>query len=158
MHKPGQWAHARRYEGLIHLTDWLPTFMGLAGVHDWAGAQAAKGVELDGFDVWDALTSNAASPRTTLLHNLDTSETWGSAIRVGDYKLIIAQAEQEWFPLPGSSGSGALTSAIGVNVSALAPLSPLPFPSPTPQYIPPIGQKQQPKIKLLEVAEVPFPM
>jgi hypothetical protein len=37
-------------------------------------------------------------------------------------------------------------------------LSPLPFPSPTPQYIHPHGQKQQPKIELLEVTEVPFSM
>ena len=45
------------------------------------------------------------------MHNSDASETWGSAIRIGDYKLIMHQSEQAWFPVPGSYWEGQNRSA-----------------------------------------------
>ena len=102
-------ARGTTYQGLIHLTDWLPTFMGLAtGAGDeWLEQRAntTRGADMDGVNVWAAMVSGEASPRTQIMHNLDSSGTWGSAIRVGDYKLIVAQAEMEWFPIPDSASS-----------------------------------------------------
>lgn len=86
------------YTGLIHISDWLPTFMGLATGGTWTPKDLPK--PIDGLDVWSAVTNNRESPRSELVHNLDTSENWPSAIRVGKYKLITGQRHEEWFPTP----------------------------------------------------------
>jgi len=102
--------HGTTYSGLLHLVDWLPTFMALAtdGKFD-ASKQVKK--ELDGFDVWDAIINNSTSPRTELVHNADSSQVRSSALRVGDYKLILYQQEQQWTPIPSFSYTGANISA-----------------------------------------------
>ena len=108
------------YDGLIHVSDFHATFFALAG-----GGPAALAA-LDGHDVWAALTSNASSPRTELLHNIDPvglcpskfplpagavcDGVYGSrnaALRVGDYKLIMGYPgdwpshQDGWVPVPG---------------------------------------------------------
>ena len=106
------------YHGLMHVSDWLPTLLNLAG----GNASAVSG--LDGHDVWPALASNATSPRTELLHNIDTFNGGGrdtsgfgnAAIRVGPLKLIV-----------GGPGDGTHFVPPGCNASVCTPPVPPPL-------------------------------
>lgn len=66
-------------DGVIHITDVLPTLAGLAG------ADLAKAKPLDGLDVWSTISEGAASPRTELVYNVDPL---AGAVRQGDMKLV----------------------------------------------------------------------
>jgi len=88
---------------LIHVSDWYPTLLGLAGVE---GDLSSK--PLDGHDVWSALVANTyPGPRKEMLYMCDTVVPEGGegaffdrvergpfmwhdvvALRVGDWKLI----------------------------------------------------------------------
>ena len=66
-------------DGMIHVVDMLPTIAGLAG------ASTAKCKTLDGLDVWPAISTGAASPRTEVIYNI---EPFRAGVRQGDWKLI----------------------------------------------------------------------
>eukprot|EP01060_Flectonema_neradi_P036748 TRINITY_DN716_c0_g1_i1.p1 TRINITY_DN716_c0_g1~~TRINITY_DN716_c0_g1_i1.p1 ORF type:complete len:628 (+),score=143.83 TRINITY_DN716_c0_g1_i1:42-1925(+) len=95
---------------LMHSTDWLPTL-----VEGIAGGSTSKTMPLDGHNQWTSITTNAATNRTMIIHNLPSKTAWtngstttcvanafpdsikggcpnfgitGGAIRVGDLKLL----------------------------------------------------------------------
>ncbi|OQV16695.1 Arylsulfatase B [Hypsibius exemplaris] len=64
---------------LYHISDWLPTFIRLAG-----GSPIDN---LDGYDIWDSISKGLPSPRKEILHQIDP--VWGEyALRWNQYKLI----------------------------------------------------------------------
>ena len=87
--------------GLIHISDWFPTILALAG-------RNTTGLTVDGFDVWKSITDGEPSPRKELLHNIDPLQNKHgclmnisnfdnrvqAAIRVGNWKLITGNPNQ----------------------------------------------------------------
>lgn len=57
------------YHGQVHVTDWLPTLMGLATNGEWESS--LSGADIDGSDIWSAVMSNSASPHTEIVHYAD---------------------------------------------------------------------------------------
>ena len=64
IHSPLLENPGRVSKDLIHVTDWLPTIVSLAGL------QIPKN-KFDGYDQWDTLQNEKASPREEILLNID---------------------------------------------------------------------------------------
>eukprot|EP01034_Spumella_vulgaris_P035511 gene35511-43782_t len=58
------------YEGQVHVTDWLPTFMGLATNGEWAGG--STGNTIDGADQWTSIISNGETSHPDMVLYLDS--------------------------------------------------------------------------------------
>ncbi|XP_014010051.1 arylsulfatase I [Salmo salar] len=107
-------------KALIHVSDWYPTLLSLAGAPEKDRGQ------LDGHNVWGAISQGLPCPRTEILFNIDPvsrrpgeadSRTlalngfgiWDTAlraaIRAGDWKLLTGNVgDGDWVPpqtLPG---------------------------------------------------------
>ena len=87
--KPGSVVNAP-----LHMVDWFPTLVNLAG----GSLQAGK--PLDGRDAWPAIAQGAATPHEDILHNITPI---GGALRVGDWKLIVGGQFSE---TDGGEGGG----------------------------------------------------
>ncbi|CAL8277223.1 unnamed protein product [Lota lota] len=123
VHSPLLKRRRRVSKALLHITDWFPTLLGLAG------GNVSQSEGLDGFDVWPTLSEGKASPRHEILHNIDPLHTphapmtfdpdpkgnlpsrrdplaqhiWDTsvqaAIRVGDWKLLTGDpGHGDWVP------------------------------------------------------------
>ena len=79
---------------LIHVTDWMPTLMSLAGYP----GDPSEDLGLDGIDQWEAISSDEPSRRTEMVYNLRIDPVQG-AIRVGDFKIIFGKKfnKQGWY-------------------------------------------------------------
>ena len=91
---------------MIHVTDWFPTMVHLAG-------GSVDGIPLDGYNVWETLSSGKPSSRKEILHNIDPVDAYWdwdgrhepykhcrqAAIRVGDWKLLTGcPGNGSWVP------------------------------------------------------------
>ena len=77
---PGHIPAGTLADGPMHVVDMYPTLAGLAG------ASLAKTKQpFDGLDLWPALSTKSASPRTEVVYNI---ESFRAAVREGDWKLV----------------------------------------------------------------------
>jgi arylsulfatase A-like enzyme len=76
----------------LHMVDWYPTLLGLAGV------SLEQKLPLDGRDAWPTISAGKPSPHEEILLNAEVAR---GAIRVGDWKLVlngarrVTEAEEE---------------------------------------------------------------
>ena len=71
----------------VHVVDWHPTVLALAGARPGSTHAA-----LDGIDIWPAITRGAKLPERSIL--LNTTPNSG-AIRTGDWKLVLNGSQRE---------------------------------------------------------------
>lgn len=109
------------YNGLMHVTDWMPTLASIAGTKAPAN--------IDGIDQSQQLAQGGTSPRTEILHNIDpvgcklTNFGVCGAVRVGDFKLSIGHEiaqSNTWKPLTDTT-SGSPTVDCGSKQPAKVP-------------------------------------
>ncbi|KAH7966599.1 hypothetical protein HPB49_017975 [Dermacentor silvarum] len=81
--------------GLMHITDWLPTFYSIAG------GNPTKLAGLDGHNMWYHLSHGLRSPRVEVLYNYDYRFSNSSGLRNLRYKLVL-------------DGTGVFTGRYGV--------------------------------------------
>ena len=83
------------YGGLLHVTDWLPTFMGLASRGSWTGP--SNGYAIDGIDMYDAIMDSNESARSEICHNANIFGG-NSAMQIGPFKLLEGAAGGRTIP------------------------------------------------------------
>lgn len=88
---------------MMHMTDWLPTFYSAAGLN-------VKDLgNIDGVDMWGALTENKTSPRTEVLHNIDDIYNYAALTR-GDWKYVTGSTGGQWDQWYGETGRDSISS------------------------------------------------
>jgi len=83
------------FDELFHKVDWLPTIVtGILG-------KELDQRHVDGIDQWGNLMASEQNFRTEILHNIEVSEdyanTFRTAIRLGDIKMVYGEFDSGWF-------------------------------------------------------------
>jgi len=86
-HWPGHVPAGKTIDGAMHIIDWYPTLIGLAG------GSLKQALPIDGKDVWPMITKSGKSPHKAIL-SVSTRGPSQAAIRMGDWKLIVADADE----------------------------------------------------------------
>ena len=86
-HWPGHIPAGKTIEGSMHIIDWYPTLVGLAG------GSLKQALPIDGKDVWPMITKTGKSPHKAIL-SVSISGPSIAAIRMGDWKLIVAYIDE----------------------------------------------------------------
>lgn len=101
---PGQIQSNSVVNAPLHMVDWYPTLLKLAG------AKLGQKLPLDGRDAWAAISKGAASPHDAILINATPNK---GALRLGDWKLVVnggladaADGEDESAPAAGDKTFG----------------------------------------------------
>ncbi|XP_073245668.1 arylsulfatase B-like [Porites lutea] len=100
---------------LMHVTDWLPT------LYYAAGGNISDLQNIDGVNMWDALTQATESPRQVILHNIDPF-SGAAAIRYRNWKLLvnISTAWSGWYAPPGLGISNQTSRAATLKNAAVS--------------------------------------
>ena len=69
------------YTGKMHVTDWLPTLMGLATDNAWTNTS-----EIDGYDQWSSILYDEASPRNEIIHYVYSTDQY--TIELDNIKVV----------------------------------------------------------------------
>ena len=80
-HWPGHVPAGKKVNEAMHVIDWYPTLIGLAG------GNINQPLPIDGLDAWPMITASSKSPHDCIL-SVSTKGPELSAIRMGDWKLI----------------------------------------------------------------------
>ncbi|KAL3272013.1 hypothetical protein HHI36_022479 [Cryptolaemus montrouzieri] len=98
------------YDGLLHITDWIPTLYSLAG----GDIYSLK--DMDGFDQWQSISENKSSNREEILANIDEVQGYSAIIGdAGRYKLVNGTTSSGLFDVYGP----ALKDNIDYNIPAI---------------------------------------
>ncbi|XP_072315267.1 arylsulfatase J [Eucyclogobius newberryi] len=110
VHSPLLMNKGTKCRSLVHITDWFPTLVTLAE------GTLEEDLNLDGYDVWEAISEGRPSPRQDILHNIDPiyikakNGSWKAgyglwntavqaALRVGHWKLLTGvPGYSDWVP------------------------------------------------------------
>jgi len=85
------------YSGQMHITDWLPTLMGIATGEQWTGSYT--GAELDGVDMWSSIVTDGASKHTEIVHSCHTSADVCS-VQWDEYRIQYGTPKSPDFSTP----------------------------------------------------------
>jgi arylsulfatase A-like enzyme len=88
---PGKIPGGQRITAPMHVIDWYPTLVNLAG-----GTLAQK-LPIDGKDVWPMLTENAPTPHDAIL---SVQSPQNAALRMGEWKLTVNGGSEADGPSP----------------------------------------------------------
>lgn len=110
---PGRIPGGQRIREPMHMVDWYPTLLRLAG------ASTEQKLPIDGLDLWPMLTTKAASPHDAILC-VSTQGPERAAVRMGPWKLMQLNAPAR--AIDEESGEG---KAKGKAAKAAAKYEPL---------------------------------
>ncbi|KAG0434293.1 hypothetical protein HPB47_019205 [Ixodes persulcatus] len=87
---------------MLHITDWLPTLYSAAG-----GIVSTLG-NIDGKDMWNALSEDLASSRQEVLINIDLTDSI-SALSFGRHKVVMVSYNEGMYDLRMKAPGGSRT-------------------------------------------------